>query len=158
MPLQYLSTRRPNTYRYLQPYLYHILHPYVNVNKMLLTSTSFCLTKRLFNSWKGIREILEVLSQTFFRPIALILSIRYEASKIRQLFLTSLYIERARCGDAEPLLWQEFQRRENQFGPEHSHTIDMQDQFMSLYGAWHKLQKAEKWRAKLQQTEAKEEW
>jgi len=85
------------------------------------------------------------------------LSIRYEASKIRHFFSASLYIERARSGDAEPLLWQEFQRSENQFGPEHSHTIDMQNQLVSLYEAWHKPEEAEKWQAKLLETEAVEQ-
>ncbi len=126
--------------------------------KILFITTSCYLTKRLFNSWQGVLEILAVLSQTFIRPIALILSIRYEASKIRHFFSASLYIERARCGDAEPLLRQEFQRRENQFGPEHSHTIDMQDQLVSLYEAWHKPEEAEKWQAKLLETEAVELW
>lgn len=74
---------------------------------------------------------------------------------LRQLVgLADLYIELARYGEAEPILLQEFQRRENQFGPEHPHTIDMLNQVVSLYEAWGKPEVAEEWRAKLQQTEA----
>ena len=74
---------------------------------------------------------------------------------LRQLEgLAALYIEQARFGEAEPLLLQAFQRRENQFGPEHNYTIDMLDQLVSLYEAWNKPEKAQEWRAKLPQTEA----
>ncbi|MGB2864976.1 MAG: hypothetical protein WBC05_16740 [Sedimentisphaerales bacterium] len=46
---------------------------------------------------------------------------------------------------------------ENQFEPEHPHTIDILDQLVSLYEAWTKPEKAEEWRAKLPQTEAVKE-
>jgi hypothetical protein len=48
---------------------------------------------------------------------------------------------------------QEFQRRKNQFGPEHPHNIDMLNQLVSFYEAWGKPEKAEECRAKLPQTE-----
>jgi hypothetical protein len=52
---------------------------------------------------------------------------------------------------------QEFQRRKNQFGPEHPHNIDMLNQLVSLYESWGKPEKAKEWRAKLMQTEAVEQ-
>jgi len=77
---------------------------------------------------------------------------------LRQLEgLATQYVEQARYGDAEPLLLQEFQRSENQFGPEHPHTIEMLDQLVSLYEAWGKTEKAAEWWAKLTQTEAVEQ-
>jgi len=73
---------------------------------------------------------------------------------LRQLEgLAALYVEQARYGEAEPLLLQEFQRRENQFGPEHPYTIDMLNQLVSLYEAWGKPEKAAQWRKKLPRLE-----
>jgi serine/threonine protein kinase len=63
--------------------------------------------------------------------------------------LALLYINQARYGEAEPLLLQEYQRREKQFGPEHSSTINMLNKLVSLYEAWNKPEKANQWRAKL---------
>ncbi len=63
--------------------------------------------------------------------------------------LAALYVEQARYGEAEPLLLQEFQRREQQFGPVHDYTIDMLNQVVSLYEAWHKPDEANEWRSKL---------
>jgi hypothetical protein len=80
-------------------------------------------------------------------------------TKIRVHFTgrSTLGIERTQHGCPEPLFLQESQRRKNQFGPEHPHTIDMLNQLVSLYEAWDKPEKAEEWRAKLPQTEAVEE-
>ena len=71
--------------------------------------------------------------------------------------LAGLYIEQARYRDVEPLLLQGFRRREKQFGPKHTHTIDKVRQLVSLYEAWKKPEKAAEWRAKLLQTEAIEQ-
>jgi len=68
--------------------------------------------------------------------------------------LADLYIEQARYGEAEPLLLHAFQRRDNQFGPEHSYTIEMLYKLVSLYEAWNKPEKANEWRAKLPETKA----
>jgi len=69
---------------------------------------------------------------------------------LRQLVgLAALYVEQARYADAEPLLLQEFQRRENLFGPEHSHTVALLNQLVNLYDAWGKPDEAATWRAKL---------
>ena len=71
--------------------------------------------------------------------------------------LADLYIDLARYRDAEPLLLQEYQRRETLFGPKHTHTIAQVRQLVSLYEAWNKPDKADEWQAKLQQTEAVKE-
>jgi len=71
--------------------------------------------------------------------------------------LAELYVEQSRYGEAEPLLQWAYQRRENLFGTEHPHTIDMLNQVVSLYEAWDKPEKADQWRAKLPRTEAKRE-
>ena len=63
--------------------------------------------------------------------------------------LALLYINQARYGEAEPLLLQEYQRRENQFGPEHSSTINILNKLVNLYESWNKPEKAEEWREKL---------
>ncbi|HCO95521.1 MAG TPA: hypothetical protein DIU00_16500 [Phycisphaerales bacterium] len=77
---------------------------------------------------------------------------------LRQMVgLASLYIEQARYGEAEPLLLEEYQHRENQFGPEHPHTINMLDKLVNLYEAWNKPEQAGQWRAKLPRKEAKTE-
>lgn len=68
--------------------------------------------------------------------------------------LAELYIDLARYRDAEPLLLQEFRRREKQFGAKHNHTLHQVRQLVSLYEAWNKPEEAEKWRTKLPQTEA----
>jgi non-specific serine/threonine protein kinase/serine/threonine-protein kinase len=73
------------------------------------------------------------------------------------LGLAKLYIEQSRYGEAEPLLLQAYQRKENLFGREHSSTINMLNQLVSLYEAWDKPEKTEEWRAKLPQTEVVEE-
>jgi tetratricopeptide (TPR) repeat protein len=71
--------------------------------------------------------------------------------------LAELYVEQSRYGEAEPLLRWAYQRRENLFGTEHPHTIDMLKQLLRLYEAWGKPEKAEEWRAKLPRTEAMNE-
>jgi len=68
--------------------------------------------------------------------------------------LGALYCEQGRYIEAEPLLVEACQRRENQFGPEHDYTIDMLNQLVRLYEAWGKPEEAEEWRTKLSRTEA----
>ncbi|MBN2130717.1 MAG: tetratricopeptide repeat protein [Sedimentisphaerales bacterium] len=68
---------------------------------------------------------------------------------LRQLVgLAGLYVEQARYADAEPLLLQEFQRRAEQFGPDHSHTVETRNRLVSLYESWNKPEEAARWRAK----------
>ena len=71
--------------------------------------------------------------------------------------LAELYVEQSRYGEAEPLLQWAYQRRENLFGTENPHTIDMLEQLLKLYKAWNKPKKAEEWQEKIPQTEAVDE-
>ena len=66
-------------------------------------------------------------------------------------------IRQARYEDAEPLLLEAYHGREAKLGPEHPHTIDSLNQFVSLYEAWDKPDEAEKWRTRLPRTDVAEE-
>jgi len=96
---------------------------------------------------QGRREEAESLYQTV-QETQLRLETQYD-KVLRQLVgLAHLYIEQARYAEAEPLLLQEFQRRAKQFGPQHSHTIDMLNQLASLYESWNKPEEAARWLAR----------
>ena len=58
--------------------------------------------------------------------------------------------------EAEPLLLEAIKDRRLKFGDTHPHSIESWNNLIELYEAWNKFEKAEKWRAKLPQTEAVE--
>ena len=66
-----------------------------------------------------------------------------------------LYKERGDYDKAEPLLIQALQGRCLKLGDTHPHTKESLNNLIDLYKAWNKPEKAEKWRAKLPQTETK---
>jgi len=68
--------------------------------------------------------------------------------------LAVLYKEQGYYDKAEPLLLQAVEDRSLKLGDTHPHTLESWHNLIELYEAWSKPEKAEKWRAKLPQTEA----
>jgi serine/threonine protein kinase/Flp pilus assembly protein TadD len=68
-----------------------------------------------------------------------------------------LYKEQARYEDAEKYLLEAVKGRRLKLGDKHPHTIESLNNLIDLYEAWNKPEKAQEWRAKLPQTEAKTE-
>ena len=66
-----------------------------------------------------------------------------------------LYIKQKRYDEAEPLLIEALEGRRLKLGDTHQHTKESLNNLIKLYEAWNKSEKAEKWRSKLVQTEAK---
>jgi hypothetical protein len=69
--------------------------------------------------------------------------------------LAVLYKEQAHYVEAEKLLLKAIEGRRLKLGDKHPHTIESMNNLIILYEAWNKPEKAEKWRAKLPETEAK---
>jgi tetratricopeptide (TPR) repeat protein len=65
-----------------------------------------------------------------------------------------IYKEQARYDEAEKLLLEAIEGRRLKLGDTHPHTQQSLNNLIDLYEAWNKPEKAEKWRAKLPQTEA----
>ena len=57
--------------------------------------------------------------------------------------------------EAEPLLLEVAEAHRLKLGDTHPHTLESLNNLIALYEAWNKPEKAEEWRAKLPQTEAK---
>jgi len=70
--------------------------------------------------------------------------------------LAVLYIRQARYEEAEPLLLEAYNGREANLRSEHPRTIDSLRELVRLYESWNKPDEAERWRARLPQTEAME--
>jgi len=68
--------------------------------------------------------------------------------------LAVLYKEQGDYDKAEPLLLEALKGRRLKLGDKHPHTIESMKSLINLYEAWNKSEEAEKWRAKLPQTEA----
>jgi hypothetical protein len=68
-----------------------------------------------------------------------------------------LYKEQARFEEAESLLLEALEGRRLKLGDQHPHTIESLNNLITLYEAWNKPEKAEKWRAKLPHTEVVEQ-
>lgn len=62
-----------------------------------------------------------------------------------------LYMAQSQYAEAEPLLQEAFHGRKTKLRPEHPHTLDSLKQLIQLYEAWGKPDKANAWRARLQQ-------
>ena len=117
--------------------------------------------------WERTREILREPEVSMARP--LIVEVSGHRLGLRLLFRGALSgTLELTCGRClEPylhplreeiqLLLEAFQWRETQFGPEHSHTINMLNQLVNLYEAWNKPEEAKEWRGKLPQMEDSEE-
>jgi len=71
--------------------------------------------------------------------------------------LAVLYKEQARYAEAEKLLLEAVIGRRIKLGDTHPHTLESWQNFIDLYEACNKPEKAEKWRTKLPQTEAVDE-
>ena len=71
--------------------------------------------------------------------------------------LAVLYMEQGDYANAEPLLLEAIKGRRLKLGDKHPHTIESVKNLIDLYEAWNKSERAEQWRAKLLQTEAKTE-
>jgi non-specific serine/threonine protein kinase/serine/threonine-protein kinase len=71
--------------------------------------------------------------------------------------LAMLYKKQGDYAKAEPLLLEALEGRRLKLGDTHPHTIDSLNQLIDLYEAWNKPEKANEWRSKLPQTEAKTE-
>ena len=66
-----------------------------------------------------------------------------------------LYKKQARYEEAEPLLLEAVEGRRFKFGDEHPGTLASINNLIELYEAWGKPEKAEEWRAKLPNNQAK---
>ena len=66
--------------------------------------------------------------------------------------LAVLYKKQGDYAKAEQLL---LEARRLKLGDTHPHTIESWNHLIDLYDAWNKPEKAEEWRAKLEQIEAK---
>jgi hypothetical protein len=62
--------------------------------------------------------------------------------------------EQKQYDKAEPLLLKVVKERRLKLGDTHPHTTESLNNLIKLYEAWNKPEEAEKWRAKLPQTEA----
>ena len=71
--------------------------------------------------------------------------------------LGNLYEKQGRPKDAIPFFIEVFESNLRVKGAEHRDTLNAVQSLIRLYEAWNKPEEAEKWRAKLQQTEAVEE-
>ncbi len=68
-----------------------------------------------------------------------------------------LHKEQGSYDKAEPLLLEALEGRRLKLGDTHPHTIESWNDLIDLYEAWNKPEEAEKWRAKLPETEAMRE-
>jgi pentatricopeptide repeat protein len=68
--------------------------------------------------------------------------------------LAILYKEQDDYDSAEPLLLEALKGRRLKLGDTHPHTIESWNHLIDLYEAWGKPEKADQWRAKLEQIEA----
>lgn len=86
---------------------------------------------------------------------------RYESGQpVRQSFVRSVawyFYSRGRYGEAEQMLIKALEFSRRVLGEEHAETLACQEDFVKLYEAWGKPEKAEEWRAKLPQKEAVEQ-
>jgi len=71
--------------------------------------------------------------------------------------LAVLYMQQARCDEAELLLLEAVEGRRLKLGDIHLHTQESLNNLIALYEAWGKPEKAAEWREKLPQTKAAEE-
>ena len=71
--------------------------------------------------------------------------------------LAILYKEQGDYAKAEPLLIEAVEGRRLKLGDTHPHTLESWNNLIALYEAWNKPEKAEEWRSKQPQTEAKTE-
>ena len=69
--------------------------------------------------------------------------------------LNILHVVKGDYDNAEPLLLEALKGRRLKLGDQHQHTLESLNNLIDLYEAWNKPEKAEKWRAKLIQTEDK---
>ena len=67
--------------------------------------------------------------------------------------LAVLYKEQSDYDKAEPLLLETVEGQRVKLGDTHPHTLESLKNLIELYEAWHKLEQAEEWRAKLLQAE-----
>jgi hypothetical protein len=74
--------------------------------------------------------------------------------KVTKNDLAVLYREQARYNEAEKLLLEAVEGRRLKLGDTHPRTIDSMNNLIDLYEAWNKPEKANQWRAKLEQIEA----
>ena len=70
--------------------------------------------------------------------------------------LAVAYIALGRHAEALKLEEETLALQKAKLGPDHPHTIDSLRELVNLYESWPKPNEAEKWRAKLPQTEALE--
>lgn len=68
-----------------------------------------------------------------------------------------LFSKQKRYDEAERLLLEAVKGRIQKLGDQHPDTIESMNNLVALYESWNKPEKAEEWRAKLEQTEAKTE-
>ena len=66
-----------------------------------------------------------------------------------------LYKEQVRYDKAEPLLLEALEARRLRLGDTRPRTLQSLNNLIDLYEAWNKPEKANEWRSKLPQTEAK---
>ena len=59
--------------------------------------------------------------------------------------------------EVEDIILKTVEGRRLKLGDKHPHTLESLNNLIALYEAWNKPEQAEKWRAKLPQTEAKTE-
>ena len=71
--------------------------------------------------------------------------------------LAILYKEQGAYEKSESLFIEAVEGRRLKLGDNHPHTIQSINNLITLYKAWNKPEEAEKWRAKLPQTETPEQ-
>ncbi len=81
---------------------------------------------------------------------------RHVHTRTTMTSLAKLYQARGSYEAAEPLLQEALKHRRRELGDENPYTQKSFKNLIDLYEAWGKSEKADKWRAKLPQTEAEE--